>query len=99
MSRRNTVEKWLGVRNPTTREIWAMGSSGSASRVAARPMRARTTNRCGGSPVLREGQILVEVLANVVGDPPQPRERKRADLSRDRERPRRDVGLVWSRHL
>ena len=34
VTRRNTVVKWLGVRNPTSREICAMDSSGVARECA-----------------------------------------------------------------
>ena len=52
MSWRNTVEKWLAVRNPTSCEMRAMDGSRAASRVAACSIRARTTKRWGGRPVL-----------------------------------------------
>jgi hypothetical protein len=53
VTRRNTVVKWLGVRNPTVRAIRATERSEAASSVMADAIRLRTTKRWGGMPVLR----------------------------------------------
>jgi hypothetical protein len=51
--RRNTVVKWLTVRNPVARAIAAIESSRLINNADARSIRRRTTNWCGGRLVLR----------------------------------------------
>ena len=50
--RRNTVEKWLVLRNPTSRPMSPTGRLDVSSGRDARSMRARTTKRWRGSPLL-----------------------------------------------
>jgi hypothetical protein len=113
VTRRNTVEKWLAVRNPTAREIRAMDSSRAASNVTARSIRgahhepvrrhpgaplkeAREVERAhvDDGPELREREVLIEVLADVVRHPPQPRQGQGAELCPGRRGPSQVVRLV-----
>jgi len=53
VQRRNTVVKWLGVRNPAVRETAAIDAPPAARSSLAWSMRRPTTKRWGDSPVLR----------------------------------------------
>jgi hypothetical protein len=109
VTRRNTVEKWLAVRNPTALARSARWTAPrAASNMTARSIRVRTTNWCGGTrccagrgarevvgahvndgPELREREGLIEMHADMVRHPPEPRQGRVPRVCPGRRRPSR----------